>query len=249
MRIFIITQSEPFYLPKFFEKFLRLIKNDDIEIIGVNILKPFDNDRSWLVSLIKYYKYLGLKEFFILGCEYFFYMLGNFFQIKYFISVKKIPTFSIKKINSVEFQKQLDCDLLVSVACPLIIDKIIIDYPKYGCINFHAGYLPKYRGINPSFWVLLNEEKFSAITIHKMDEKIDNGPIIKQEVFKIENNETLYSLLKKISKNGPSVLVEAIKMVKNDILLINNDINESSYYGFPTREDGENFRSKGLKFR
>ena len=82
-----------------------------------------------------------------------------------------------------------------------------------------------------------------------MDEKIDNGPIIKQEVFKIENNETLYSLLKKISKNGPSVLVEAIKMVKNDILLINNDINESSYYGFPTREDGENFRSKGLKFR
>ena len=56
-------------------------------------------------------------------------------------------------------------------------------------------------------------------------------------------------MLKKISKNGPSVLVEAIKMVKKDILLINNDINESSYYGFPTRKDGKLFRSKGLKFR
>ena len=258
MKIFIVTQNDPFFLPKFFEIFLHLI-DDDIEVIGVNILKPFNSHHSWYELLKKYYGYLGTKEFILLGSEYVIYLLANFFRFEIFInkffSVKrlikknKIPVFSIEKLNSIQFQKLLKCDLLISVACPKILNKKIINIPKYGSINFHSGFLPKYRGINPSFWALLNGEKFSAITVHKMDEKLDNGPIIKQKIIDIDSNATLYSLLNRVSCIGPRVLFDAIKMINKKSFFIGNDRKKSTYYGFPSKKDGKLFRSKGLKFR
>ena len=59
--------------------------------------------------------------------------------------------------------------------------KKILDAPKYGCINYHTALLPKYRGRQPLFWALLNNEKTTGITIHKMDEFIDKGELIIQK--------------------------------------------------------------------
>ena len=87
-----------------------------------------------------------------------------------------------------------------SVFSPMVFKKNLLNSPTFGCINYHTGALPQYRGRQPLFWSILNNEKNIAISIHEMDEKLDNGPIIVQKFIHIEENESLHSLYLKTIK-------------------------------------------------
>jgi methionyl-tRNA formyltransferase len=77
-----------------------------------------------------------------------------------------------------------------------ILNKTIIAKAKIYAINFHPG-PPKYRGIGCVNFALLNNEKIYGATVHLINEKIDNGKIIKVDKFKIFDNYNVTSLLKK----------------------------------------------------
>ncbi|MBU2219849.1 methionyl-tRNA formyltransferase [Patescibacteria group bacterium] len=72
-------------------------------------------------------------------------------------------------------------DLIVTTAYGLILPKEILLAPKYGCLNIHPSLLPKYRGPSPIQAAILNGDAATGVTIYKMDEQIDHGPIIAQE--------------------------------------------------------------------
>lgn len=85
-------------------------------------------------------------------------------------------------INSRKRKEQLEDWLLLNkpdvvwvFGCPWKIPTEIIKIPKYGFVNFHFGALPKYGGADPIFWQIKNQEKKVGLSIHRMDEKIDNG--------------------------------------------------------------------------
>ena len=59
---------------------------------------------------------------------------------------------------------------------------------KYGAFNVHSSLLPKYKGLMPTFWVLKNEEKETGVTLYKLTQGIDNGPIISKREFEIKKN-------------------------------------------------------------
>jgi len=118
---------------------------------------------------------------------------------------------SIKK----EYQSIIDVepDLVVTCAYGKIIPKVILDYPKYGCVNIHASLLPKYRGSAPIQWALINGEEETGITLMYMDEGMDTGDMIKKAEYKISEYDNVGTLHEKLSLIGADLLIETLPSI------------------------------------
>jgi methionyl-tRNA formyltransferase len=104
------------------------------------------------------------------------------------ITEEKFTSEVIGKIAS------LSPDLFVVAAYGKIIPKSVLDIPTYGAINIHPSDLPKYRGASPIQASILAGETESAVTIIKMDEEVDHGPILKKIPFTISADDTFSSV-------------------------------------------------------
>jgi len=107
------------------------------------------------------------------------------------------------------------CDLFVSMSYNQIFRPRITNLPPQGTINCHAGKLPFYRGRNILNWVLINDEREFGITVHYIDEGIDTGDIILQEVFPITDEDTYRTLLEVAHTECGNLLYKAIKMIQS----------------------------------
>ena len=111
-------------------------------------------------------------------------------SIRRMLQSKNIPLWEIFDVNhedSIETFKELDVELFVSAAYPQIFSKAILNIPNKGAVNFHPSLLPKYRGAHPHFWQIVNGEKEGGITAHFMTENVDDGDIIAQLPFPIDD--------------------------------------------------------------
>ncbi len=104
-------------------------------------------------------------------------------------------------------------DIIITCAYGQIIPKILLDVPKYGCINVHASLLPKLRGGAPIHRAIMEGHKTTGITIMYMDEKMDSGDIISQKSIEIEDNDTLESLSIKLKTIGAKLLIETLPSI------------------------------------
>jgi len=118
---------------------------------------------------------------------------------------------SINTPGFIETAKSYNVDLLVSMSFNQIFKSDLISVPKIGVINCHAGKLPFYRGRNILNWALINDEKEFGITVHFVDEGIDTGDIIKQNIYLITDDDDYDSLLKVAYKECAAILYDAIK--------------------------------------
>jgi len=100
----------------------------------------------------------------------------------------------IRKHTNLELVEDPEkCDVFISVLYDKLLKKDYID--SRPCFNFHPGVLPEYRGAGAYSWVLINKEKETGITLHKIDYNIDSGPIIeisKTLIYENDTAETLY---------------------------------------------------------
>jgi methionyl-tRNA formyltransferase len=86
-----------------------------------------------------------------------------------------------RKLRDAEEQERfraLNADLAVVAAYGLILPKPILDTPQLGCINVHASLLPRWRGAAPIQRAILAGDEISGVTIMKMDEGLDTGPML-----------------------------------------------------------------------
>lgn len=123
-------------------------------------------------------------------------------------------------INSIEFikiVKSYDCDLFVSMSFNQIFRSSIINTPRLGIINCHAGKLPFYRGRNILNWALINDEKEFGITVHYVDEGIDTGDIIKQRCFEIKDDYDYNKLLQIAYVECAQILFDTIKEIQSGL--------------------------------
>lgn len=95
--------------------------------------------------------------------------------------------------------EKLRPDFIFSISFPFLITEAVLSYGKEKFINFHPGPLPQYRGPMPIFEVLKNQEKTTAVSVHFMDSKYDEGPIIFKESIKIDEDDTYGKLAVKLS--------------------------------------------------
>ncbi len=102
-------------------------------------------------------------------------------------------------------------DLGVIAAYGHILSQKELAAPKYGCINIHPSLLPKYRGPSPIQKAILNGDKISGITIIKIDERVDHGPILYQETLELSDDDNFDVLSKKMFLRSSEVLPQVIK--------------------------------------
>ncbi len=102
-------------------------------------------------------------------------------------------------LSSVKFTKY---DLALVADYGKIIPDNLLTQPKLGFFNIHPSLLPKYRGSSPLQTALLNDEKQTGVSIIKMDEKVDHGPVVAQKKLEIDVNDNYLSLLKKTAILG-----------------------------------------------
>jgi methionyl-tRNA formyltransferase len=101
-----------------------------------------------------------------------------------------------------------------------IFKKRIIDLPKIGIINCHAGKLPFYRGRNILNWVLINGEKEFGITTHFVDEGIDTGDIVLQRAYPINDSDDYSTLLAKAYFECPEILYDSVKLIQQGSIVV-----------------------------
>lgn len=158
--------------------------------------------------------------------------------IKEFAIKENIPVLTPSKLKE-EYHSILDYEpeLIVTCAYGKIVPKIILDYPKYGCINIHASILPKYRGSAPMQWAIINGEKETGITLMYMDEKMDTGDIIDIVKIPILDDDDLGSIHDKLSLLGSSILEKNFtKIINNNISRIKQDDAKATLAPMITRE-------------
>lgn len=97
--------------------------------------------------------------------------------------------------------------------------------------NIHFSYLPKYKGMYTSAWPILNGEKTSGVTLHKIDHGIDTGAIIAQKEIIIQPFETARNLYEKYISEGTRLVIDNINTLLNaEYIEKEQSIKDSSYY-------------------
>jgi methionyl-tRNA formyltransferase len=101
-----------------------------------------------------------------------------------------------------------------------------------GFFNVHPGPLPAYRGADPVFWQLKNRETKAGVTIHKLDEGFDTGPVIVNEMIAIEPGDTYGILTSKLSFTAARLVRTLIKLLSFGLTipLRQQDEGNASYY-------------------
>lgn len=142
--------------------------------------------------------------------------------------------------NALTFFANKSVDVIISVNYLFIIEKNIIELPTLLAFNVHGSLLPKYRGRTPHVWSIINNEKHTGITAHKIDEGCDTGDIIEQIKIEITDKDTGASILNKYAQQYIPLIESVLFKIKNDsvVYLKQNDI-EATYFGVRTADDGK----------
>ena len=106
-------------------------------------------------------------------------------------------------------------DIIITCAYGQIIPEVILNCPKYGCINVHGSLLPKLRGGAPIHHAIINGDKVTGITIMYMDKLMDSGDIISQEKLSILDDDNLDTIYEKMSYLGANLLIETLPSIIN----------------------------------
>lgn len=114
-----------------------------------------------------------------------------------------------------DYQDILDLnpDIIITCAYGQIVPEIILNAPKYGCINVHASLLPKLRGGAPIHKAIINGYEKTGITIMYMDKGMDTGDMISKVEVEITNDDTAETLHDKLQKASVPLLMETLPLI------------------------------------
>jgi methionyl-tRNA formyltransferase len=124
-----------------------------------------------------------------------------------------LPIFTPLSLKSAEEQqkfKDLNLDAAVVVAYGLILPKAILEAPRLGCLNVHASLLPRWRGAAPIQRAIMAGDTETGIGIMQMDEGLDTGAILAEEVTPISKDETARTLHDRLCIMGARNIVPAL---------------------------------------
>ncbi len=162
--------------------------------------------------------------------------------VKVFAKEKGIPFLQPKKLAAEEVLSVLsewEPHIIVVAAYGKILRSQILELPRFGCINVHASYLPKWRGASPIQAAILNGDQTAGVTIMKMDEGIDTGDIITQKEVEISESETAASLTEKMATIGAKLLVDTLPRYINGEIFPKKQLSKNATYaGLIKKQDG-----------
>ncbi len=260
MRICLVTQDEPLYLPRAVDL---LVQARGRDIVALVLLRPVIlNIRQW-ERLKQPIAVLGPADFLRLGLRVgrarLLDLARHLVPLHEAVSVRqvaeraRIPVYQPADINAPEFRLVLATtirpDVIVSLAASQVFRQPLLRLPPLGCLNVHSAPLPRYRGVWPSFWVLANGETETAVTVHYMTERLDAGAILVQKPVPIRPDDTVHSLTQRTKAAGVEALLEALQLLETHTARPwPQDHAQATVCRFPTPADAARLRSRGRRF-
>lgn len=164
--------------------------------------------------------------------------------VKLFASKKGIPVLQPPALkNNTELKtllENLNPDFFVVIAYGKLLPEDFLQIPAHGAINVHASILPKYRGASPIQSSILNDEKFSGISIMGLTKDMDAGDIYYIRKIPIDGKENAHQLAEKLAEIGSLVLPVCLKDIKDKILTpIPQNHEAATYCEKIKKEDGQ----------
>lgn len=152
----------------------------------------------------------------------------------------KLPVF-----EGLDSLKELKADLGIVVAYGEILPKWLLDRFPLGIVNIHPSLLPKYRGSSPIQAAILNQDKETGVTLIKLDDKMDHGPIIAQETVGARHALSLQGMTAgqlhdELTKIGAQMLIKYLPdYIAGKIKLKPQDDSQATFTKKLTKEDGK----------
>jgi len=157
----------------------------------------------------------------------------NSSPVEKFAKKNKINFRNPINLNSeMEFKifKELSPDIVVVVSYGQIIPNFFFNIAKFGFINIHASLLPKWRGAAPIQRAIMNGDKKIGVSIMKIEEKLDSGPVLESKEIELDHNATYGEIEKKLSVIGANLLVENLNKLETDNLKFIDQVHSEATY-------------------
>jgi len=120
-----------------------------------------------------------------------------------------------------------------------ILKKKVLELTRHGCLNVHASLLPRWRGAAPINAAIYHGDKEAGITIMKIDEGLDTGPIFSQRAIPILESDDAGSLSEKLATLGGDLLIETLpRYITGEITPELQDNSKATYAPMLKKEDG-----------
>lgn len=259
MRIEFLTHDDPLYTLPFFEEFVPRY-GAEFEILQVSACRAMGKrSRGRLVKeLLSLYGPLGftrlaarLAAASVLGKLPWRRGASRFFTLEQLCRAHGIPYRRIGNPNAPDFVAAVAArraQVVVSVACPYVLKGELLAAPLQGCVNIHHAPLPRYRGMMPTFWQMFHGESKAGITVHLMSARLDEGAALVQDELTIEPGESLDHLIRRSKRRGAACMAEALRRMRSGRASATPlDVEEGSYFTFPTIAEIREFHRRGLR--
>ncbi len=139
-----------------------------------------------------------------------------------------------------KFIKNLNADLAIVVAYGKLIPKNFLNLTKRGFINIHGSILPNWRGAAPIQRSIMNLDKETGISIMKLVEKLDSGPVSKIHKIKLDQNNNAEEISEKLSFLAAKKILDEIDDILDDkAKFIDQDHSKASYAKKIEKIEGE----------
>jgi len=129
-----------------------------------------------------------------------------------------------------EYLKELNADIAIVVAYGQIIPKEILTLTKKGFINIHASLLPKWRGAAPIQRSIMNLDKQTGISIMKINEKLDTGPVCNSYKLDIKNNDNAEIISERLSVLAAEKILDNVDEILENKLEFKEQLHKGATY-------------------
>ena len=142
----------------------------------------------------------------------------------------RIPKTLKDNLEEYKFLKELNADLAVVCAYGQIIPKNFLNLTKKGFVNIHASILPSWRGAAPIQRSIMNLDPETGISIMKMNEELDSGPISNIYKIKIGKNQNAQEISEKLSTLAAEKILDNVDDILEDkAKFIDQDHSKATY--------------------
>jgi methionyl-tRNA formyltransferase len=244
VNVVFLTVDDPLYLPPFFERVLAA-RGD---VSAVFVVPPLYKDQTSRNAAWRYARTFGWRAAASLALR----VVGSRLKRESVERVAKrhgVLCERVADVNDAAFLerlRRLETDLIVSVACPQLFRRPLIELATHGCLNVHGAILPEYRGVLPSFWMLANGETLAGVSVFFVDEAIDAGELCGQRRFTIRPHESLDAFIRRSKAEAAELLLDVLRDVEDGTVVRTPlDLAAGSYYSWPDRAAVRRFHAAG----
>ncbi len=239
----------------------QILADDGIELVAIiNSKRVLDPLYGHLRGAIEQIKISGLRysTYLFLITDFFRWMqtllvlkkwsLGNVHALAKQHAIPLLDTRDINNTQSIDFIRKFMPEYLLAAHFNQLIKSPVLSIPEIECVNIHPSLLPAYKGVDPVFHALCDNNKHIGVTVHRMSDTFDSGEILMQLSVSADQSKSLLFNNCQLFKEGIKLALQWMK--NNRVKQKLSDDEEKpidSYDSWPNAAEVKNFRQSGKR--